>query len=67
MEANNLTPEQEQELANKISALINERNALDFNRGCGVSLEKNEYIGERQAEIEKELSQLKSPKTDGTK
>lgn len=62
-----LTPEEkaEQELADKITALIKERTELDLKRGCGVSLDKNEYIGNRQRDIEDELSRLKSkPKTD---
>lgn len=53
---------EEQELADKFKALISERTELDFRRGCGVSLDKNEYIGDRQAEIEKEIEQLKNPK-----
>jgi uncharacterized protein YjbK len=63
---NKLTPEQEKEMADKISALVKERAELDLKRGNGVSLDKNEYIGERQAEIEEELKQLKKPK-DGSK
>jgi hypothetical protein len=61
------TPQEkaEQEMADKITALVKERTDLDFKRGNGVSLDKNEYIGDRQADIEKELSQLKS-KPDGT-
>ena len=60
--SNELTPEEkaEQELADKILALVKERTELDFKRGNGVSLDKNEYIGDRLSEIEKELSQLKS-------
>lgn len=59
-----LTPEEkaEQELAEKISALVKERIELEFKRGNGVSLDKNDYIGDRLSDIEKELSQLKSPK-----
>jgi uncharacterized protein YjbK len=63
------TPEEkaEQELAEKFKALIHERTELDLKRGCGVSLDKNEYIGDRQAEIEKEIEQLKTkPTTDAT-
>lgn len=64
--SNELTPEEkaEQELADKILALVKERTELDFRRGNGVSLDKNEYIGNRQAEIEKELSTLKSKTND---
>lgn len=54
-----LTPEEKNE-PDKITALIKERTQLDFNRGCGVSLDKNEYIGERQREIEEEIGKLKS-------
>lgn len=56
-----LTPEEkaEQELADKISVLAKERIELEFKRRNGVSLDKNEYIGNRLADIEKELSQLK--------
>jgi hypothetical protein len=56
------TPEEkaEQELADKFQALLKERTELDLKRGCGVSLAKNEYIGDRQAEIEKEIGQLKN-------
>jgi hypothetical protein len=56
-----LTPEEkaEQELADKISPLIKERQELEFKRGNGVSLDKNEYIGDRLEDIEKELSRLK--------
>jgi hypothetical protein len=56
------TPEEkaEQELADKIAPLIKERMDLEFKRGNGVSLDKNEYIGDRLTDIEKELSQLKS-------
>ncbi len=55
---------EEQELADKIRPLIEERNALEFNRGNGVTLKKNEYIGDRTAEIESELSKLKTSKKD---
>lgn len=61
-----LTPQEkeEQELAEKFKALIKERAELDLKRGCGVSLDKNEYIGDRRAEIEKEIIKLKSPPHD---
>lgn len=56
------TPEEkaEHELADKIAPLIKERMELEFKRGNGVSLDKNEYIGDRLADIEKELTQLKT-------
>lgn len=60
--SNELTPQEkvEQELADKFKALIAERTELDFRRGSGVTLGKNEYIGDRQAEIEKEITKLKT-------
>lgn len=63
-----LTPQEkeEQELADKLKALIKERAELDLKRGCGVSLHKNEYIGDRQAEIEKEITKLKFPPGNDT-
>lgn len=57
-----MTPDDEQALADKIKALLVERNALDFNRGAGVTLEKDNYIGHRQQDIGAELSQLKKEK-----
>lgn len=64
MSENKLTPEEkaEQELADKLKPLFEERFALDLKRGNGVTLEKNEYIGCRTREIEEELSMLKSKK-----
>lgn len=61
-----LTPQEkaEQELAEKIAPLIKEIIELESKRGNGVSLDKNEYIGDRLADIEKELSQLKSTPND---
>lgn len=61
-----LTPEEraEQELADKFKELIKERTELDFKRGNGVTLGKNEYIGDRQAEIEKEITKLKQTTND---
>lgn len=60
-----LTPEEkaEQELADKIKPLIEERFALDMKRQNGITLEKNHYIGDRQRDIEKELEQLKAKKS----
>jgi hypothetical protein len=57
-----LTPGQEQELADKINALCQERLELELKRGNGVSLDKSGYISARETEIEKELSKLKTPK-----
>jgi hypothetical protein len=59
-----LTPEEiaEQELADKMKPLFEERFALELNRGNGVTLEKSEYIGYRTREIEEELGRLKTPK-----
>lgn len=59
-----LTPQEkaEQELADKIKPLIEERFALDMKRQNGITLEKDHYIGNRQREIEDELCQLKSKK-----
>lgn len=54
----------EQELANKIAPLIKERMELELKRGNGVSLDKNEYIGDRMADIDKEITQLKSKAND---
>lgn len=56
-----LTPKEiaEQELADKITPIIKELQELEFRRGNGVTLQKNEYIGNRTAELESELSQLK--------
>lgn len=61
-----LTPEEkaEQELADKIKPLIEERIGMDMNRQNGITLEKDQYIGARTKEIEEELSRLKSEKTD---
>lgn len=56
----------EQELADKINSLFKERFALEEKRGNGVTLEKGSYIGDRTREIEKELSQLKSPKSEAS-
>lgn len=55
---------QEQELADKIKPLINERRALEEKRGNGVTLHKNEYIGDRLRDIEKEIGKLKTQKHD---
>lgn len=52
----------EQELAEQITSLLKERLELEFKRGNGISLEKSFYVGDREREIEKELSQLKTPK-----
>jgi hypothetical protein len=59
-----LTPEDksEQELADKINGLLKEKFGMDLNRGCGVTLEKSHYIGDRTREIDEELKQLKTPK-----
>lgn len=69
-----LTPQEEQEIVNKmnekISELEKESAEIDYCRGKGVTLDKSIDLGERQREIEKELSQLKStrqpPQTDKT-
>jgi predicted methyltransferase len=54
----------ENEIAEKVKARIAELNkedlAIDLCRGKGISLEKSEEIGDRQREIEREISQLKS-------
>jgi predicted methyltransferase len=62
-----MTPEEnfnENEIVEKMKAKIAELKkedlAIDLCRGKGVSLDKSEEIGDRQREIEKELSQLKS-------
>lgn len=66
MDSKKLTPEEiaEQELAAKIRPLVEERLALEFNRGNGVTLEKSQYIGHRTRDIEEELAQLKKPKSE---
>lgn len=57
-----LTPEEkaEQDLADKINPLLKERLELELKRGNGITLEKGGYISERERDIEKELSQLKT-------
>lgn len=61
-----MTPEEEQQMAEvikaKISELQKEDVAIDMERGKGITLERNEFLGNRQLEIEAELSQLKSKK-----
>ncbi len=59
-----LTPQElaEQELADKIKPLIKELQELEFRKGNGVTLQKSEYIGDRTAELEAELSRLKKQK-----
>lgn len=57
-----LTAEEEQQIAD----LFKERLELELKRGNGVTLDKNGYIGDRVAEIEKELSRLKTPKQNPT-
>lgn len=57
-----LTPQEEQELADKLKPLFEERFALELKRGAGVTLEKGGYIGERTLELEEEIGKLKSPK-----
>lgn len=52
---------EEQELASKINKVIFE---LDLKRGNGVTLEKNQYIGECQSELEAELSKIKTKKVN---
>lgn len=61
-----LTPEEkaEQELADKIKPLIEERLALELKRGNGVTLDKNYYIGGRTEEINNQLKELKKPKDE---
>lgn len=58
---------QEQEFADKISPLIKkletERLDLEYKRSKGITLEKNEYVGGRLGDIEKEISQLKTTKS----
>lgn len=54
-----LTQQEEKELASKIQKVIAE---YDQKRGCGVTLEKNQFIGYRQDELEEELSKLKTKK-----
>lgn len=60
-----LTPE-EQEMLDKINAKISELNkedrAIDMERGKGITLDRNEFLGSRQRDIEAELGQLKSEK-----
>lgn len=50
-------------LATKIRAIIFD---LDLKRGCGVTLEKSEYIGDTTRNLEEELNKLKSKKTPPT-
>lgn len=52
---------EEQELADKLKPLFEERFALDLKRGNGVTLEKGGYIGDRTKEIEEEIAKLKKP------
>lgn len=56
----------EQEFADKIMPIIKrlEKEHLDLElcRGKGITLEKNEFVGDRISEIEKEIGQLKSVK-----
>lgn len=54
----------EQELADKIAPLIKEITELDFRRGNGITLKKNDYIGDRQRELEAQIAQLKKPNHD---
>ena len=57
-----LTPQEiaEQELAAKITPLVKELQELEFRRGNGVTLENNDYIGDRSRELEAEVRKLKS-------
>lgn len=57
-----LTPQEkaEKELADKIKPIIDEINALGLKRGGGVTLEKNQYIGERGRELEETLDKLQA-------
>jgi molybdopterin-biosynthesis enzyme MoeA-like protein len=48
---------EDQELADKINAEIL---ALDLKRGNGITLEKNEYIGDRTRELNEQLAKLKT-------
>jgi hypothetical protein len=61
-----LTPQEQagKELAEQITPLVKELQELGLRRGNGVTLEKNEYIGERSREIEQEVSKLKSTKNN---
>lgn len=52
----------EQELADKITSLIKEKQELEFNQQTGVTLEKSHYAEDRVEDINKELSQLKTVK-----
>jgi hypothetical protein len=52
---------EEQELADKMAPLFEERFALELRRGEGVTLKKNEIIADRLAEIENDLCRLKTP------
>jgi hypothetical protein len=53
----------EQELADKIKSISKEIFGLDLNRGCGVTLKKSEYIGDRTRELYEEMGRLKTPKS----
>jgi hypothetical protein len=63
MKEEKLTPEQ-QEMIEKINAKISELKkedfAIDMERSKGVTLERNEFLGSRQREIEAEIGKLKS-------
>lgn len=60
------TPQEiaERELADKIKPLLAEIADFENKRGCGVTLEKNQYIGMAIKETEKEIEQLKTPKSE---
>lgn len=60
-----LTPEEkaEQELADKVKVLIEEKIGMDMNRQNGITLEKDQYIGARTKEIDEELGKLKTRPT----
>lgn len=60
-----ITPEQ-QEIIDAVNAKIKELQkedfAIDMERGKGVTLDRNEFLGSRQRDIEAELGELKTEK-----
>jgi len=55
--------EYESYLASQIKPLVDEIRALEEKRGNGVTLDKNEYIGDRTRDLEQEISKIKSKNT----
>jgi hypothetical protein len=54
--------QEDQELADKIKPLIDEIKALEEKRNGGISLKKNDYVGDRLRDLDAEIGRLKTPK-----